>query len=112
MGAVASLLYTSKNQDSRIIFQVLDSPFCNFETIAYHYAKKSMKLPDVFINFGLGILKDHFQSHPFNPFSIDMTKTVKTCKVPALFLYCENDKVIPPENSLRILENFNHKTRF
>jgi len=58
MGAVASLLYTSNEQlHDDIIFQVLDSPFCSFEAIAKHHANISYKLPEMFVEFGINILK-------------------------------------------------------
>jgi alpha-beta hydrolase superfamily lysophospholipase len=59
MGAVASLLYTSAMSTDKtdIAFQVLDSPFCSFESIAEHHAVASYKLPEVFIDIGIGIIK-------------------------------------------------------
>lgn len=113
MGAVASLLYTSQKQmKHEIIFQVLDSPFCTFEAIAKHHANYSYKLPDMFVGFGINLLKDQFQSHEFNPFKIDLSKVVSECKVPALFVYCEEDVVIPPENTINIINHFNPNTLF
>lgn len=37
---------------------------------------------------------------------------MKRCHVPALFVYSENDKVILPENTINIINNFNPDIRF
>ena len=57
-------------------------------------------------------MKEHFSSHEYNPFNINVTEDVHRCRVPALFVYCEKDRVIPAENSLKIIKNFNNDTRF
>ena len=72
MGAVASLLYTSKRDTPDIVFQILDSPFSSFDKIVHHHAKEIMKFPDLFIGIGIGIMKDHFKEHPYNPFQLDL----------------------------------------
>ena len=63
MGAVASLLYTEKNDDKSIRFQVVDSPFHSFESIAKYYAKKKMNIPDLIIYFLFEAIKGHCNSY-------------------------------------------------
>ena len=72
MGAVASLLYTSKLAPSDVVFQILDSPFSSFERIAMHHAREIMKFPELFIGLGIGIIKDHFKGHPYDPFKLEI----------------------------------------
>lgn len=113
MGAVASLLYTSEEElHDDILFQVLDSPFCSFEAIAKHHASISYNLPEMFVGFGINILKEHFQNNEFNPFKIDLATVVGKCKIPALFAYSETDIIIPKENSLNIISHMNPKILF
>lgn len=103
MGAVASLLYTAENPNSDVVFQILDSPFSSFDHIARHHAEEIFKFPSMFIDLGIGILKEHFKDHQYNPFRIDAVEMAKHCKVPSLFIYCEDDKIIPSTNSLAII---------
>lgn len=72
MGAVASILYTSKSTDKDVFFQVLDSPFSSFEAISLHHAKNIIGLPELFLNFGVGIVKEHLKSSRFNPYNMSM----------------------------------------
>jgi molybdopterin-guanine dinucleotide biosynthesis protein A len=45
MGAVAGLLHGFNSAEDRVVLQVADSPFCNFESVCELYAKRFMGIP-------------------------------------------------------------------
>ena len=57
MGAVSSILYTEKTPNKAVMFQILDSPFSSFEKISLHHAKNIIGLPEMFLSFGISIMK-------------------------------------------------------
>ena len=41
-----------------------------------------------------------------------MVTAARMSKIPALFVYCEEDKVIPSQNSIDIIADFNKKVLY
>jgi hypothetical protein len=50
-------------------------------------------------------LKLNLANKEYNPFEIDLNKPIK-CNIPTVFVYSENDEILNPENSKKIIRNF------
>lgn len=79
MGAFASLAYTTalstriSLNSSSIVMQVLDSPFSNFEDVCKNRARNHFKIPEIFVDSAVNLLKRNMSSHQFSPFSLDLS---------------------------------------
>ncbi len=57
MGAFASLAFTTSLASSNIALQILDSPFSNFEDVCKNRARKHFKIPELFVDTAVNLLK-------------------------------------------------------
>ena len=105
MGATAALLYSLTHQPADVVLQVVDSPFYSFEMIASEIASKSVRAPEFMISFGLEMAKKNCSKFEFNPFEISL-EAVGGCRVPSLFVYCEEDSVIDCCNTHLICQKY------
>lgn len=105
MGATSSLLYCLKYKPEDVVLQVVDSAFFSFEMIAFEIANKNVKAPEFMISFGLEMAKKNCSKFEFNPFDIQLSN-VGDCRVPALFVYCEEDNVINSQNTHMLCSRF------
>jgi hypothetical protein len=104
MGAVACLLHEfSRKEKEGVVMQVVDSPFSSFESVCQLYACKFMGIPQLLVSPALGVLKESLSNHAFSPFQIDLLSGTGRCSTPTLFVYSEQDDVIPASNSEAII---------
>jgi hypothetical protein len=96
MGAFASLAYTSEhNQSEKVLLQILDSAFINFESVCKQRARTHLHLPELLIQPAVNLLKRSMEVRPFNPFQLDLRGRAARCRVSTVFVYSESDEVIP-----------------
>ena len=62
MGAFASLAFTTSLATSSITLQILDSPFSNFEDICKNRARKHFKIPEMFVDTAVDLLKKNMSN--------------------------------------------------
>jgi hypothetical protein len=55
------------------MMQVLDSPFSNFEDVCKNRARNHFKIPEIFVDSAVNLLKKNMSSHQFSPFSLDLS---------------------------------------
>lgn len=59
------------------------------------------------IKLALDAVKENLakKKFSFNPFEVNLNKKIKT-DIPTIFVYSEEDDVVNPENSHKIISNF------
>lgn len=57
------------------------------------------------IRLALEAIRVNLSTKEYNPFEIDLNKAIH-CNIPTIFVYSENDEVINPENSRKIISHF------
>ena len=100
MGAFASLAFSSTHSfHNSVLLQILDSPFSNFESVCKQRAQMHFGLPDFIANYSVNLLKKNLNDHPYNPFDMELKEKAALCQTPTIFVYNEEDDVIPSENT-------------
>ncbi|EGR31652.1 hypothetical protein IMG5_105010 [Ichthyophthirius multifiliis] len=98
MGAVTTILYTSKDQNFASI--VLDSPFSSLEKLALDLANSKFMLPNFILKAFLGLINKSIQSRAnFTLDQINLTKIIQNIHIPALFVASKEDKLVSYEHS-------------
>lgn len=94
---------------------VLDSPFHNYRDIAKEIATKRLHIPTFIAEVALDYVEESFSrilgptvgAH-FNPFLINFDKPIRLT-IPTVFLYSEQDEIIPSDHCERIIKNVSSK---
>ena len=73
--------------------------------IAFEIAQKNVKAPEFIINFAIQLAKKNCSKFINNPFDIELNDVDK-CKIPALFVYSEEDNVINSKNTHLICSRY------
>lgn len=103
MGAVSALLHIITYHNPKdVILLVLDSPFSSFEQITKELALRKVSVPTFMISILLDLVKSNFRRLAHDPFEIDL-RDCSGCRVPALFVYSEQDDVVSAEHSHKII---------
>ena len=91
-----------------MFLQILDSPFVSFEEAAFELTKKRAKVPEVFIKMALEAIRENIakKKTTFNPFEVNLNKKLIKTSIPTIFVYSEQDDIVNPENSHRLIGNF------
>lgn len=123
--SAAQSLRNSRVGQNRLAFQfqeqgmvkaiVLDSPFHNYRDIAKEIATKRLHIPTFIAEVALDYVEESFSrilgptvgAH-FNPFLINFDKPIRLT-IPTVFLYSEQDEIIPSDHCERIIKNVSSK---
>lgn len=103
MGAATAMLYAST--DSRVKAICLDSPFADFDKVAYDLCQNFVKLPELLFKSTMNIVKNTVK----NKCGLDLNKLkpgnyANKTNVPAFFIHAMNDELIKVEQTLKMYE--------
>jgi hypothetical protein len=113
MGAVTSILYTASlatkgsQSDGFVKGLVLDSAFSNFKTLMKDIANGKINFSSLFFD-GVAdqIQKKVKKLTGFDIFTLNVAQEASKCRVPALFAYSYNDKLVPASHSENIKNQY------
>lgn len=105
MGAATAMMYAGT--DSRIKAICLDSPFGDFEKLAYELCKKIMKLPEFIFKPTFAIVKNTVKNK--TGVDLDLLKPenfADKSKVPMFFIHAMNDELINYQQTVKMYEDY------
>lgn len=112
MGAVTAILYAEKNPPSRekhfhVSGLILDSPFTDINTLAKDVAGSNSKIPKVFVQMGMGVVKSTIKKKlGFEIESLRPVDSIKQVQTPILFHLCTKDILVKPKRVRKYYEDY------
>jgi len=98
MGAVTSIMYSTKNPDIACI--ILDTPFAAFKRLVHELVKTRSKVPKFLVGIVLNIIRRTVKKKAkFDVYTVKPIDYVKNLKVPALFGAPKDDTFVSNQHT-------------